>query len=118
MNHAKKTFNSLFIGLTVLLATLVLPVSDASAGNTTGNTILPEALSEEESQTLLEIYSLDEEVVVEQLTIKIYDSNDELIYSAKVCPMEYDCDERLNRMINDSDFITEVDDTRIYYLAQ
>ena len=118
MNHTRKTISNLFLGLTVLLATFAIPITGATAGEPTGNSIQPINISEEDSDALLEYYRLEGEVEVENITIKIYNNNDELIYSTEVCQKEYDCDERLIRMINDSDFITEIDNTRIYFLDQ
>lgn len=118
MNPAKKTFGALFSGLFVLLATLALPFNIASAGELTGNSIHPANVSELETKALLEIYGLEDEVEVNNITIKIYNADDNLIYSTEVCQKDYDCDDRLINFINQSDFITEVDNTRIYYLDQ
>lgn len=118
MNHAKRTFGSLFLGLTVLLATLATPIYAVSAGDPPGEKILPKTISEQESEALLTLYSLEEAVEVKNITVKIYNANDELIYSTEVCQRDFECDDRINRMINQSDFITEFDNTRIYYLGQ
>lgn len=66
----------------------------------------------------MKLYKLSDETEVKNITVKIYDANDELIYSVEGCRNEIDCDERINQMINSSDFITEIDNTRIYYLDQ
>ena len=50
--------------------------------------------------------------------IDLSDKQNELIFSTKVCQKDYDCDERINRMINESDFITEIGNTKIYYLEK
>ena len=105
MNHAKRTLSSLFLGLTVLLATLAVPFNVASAGITTGEEILPNNMSEQEAKALIKLYSLDEEVEVSNITVKIYNANDELIYSVEVCQNDFECDERINQIVNDSDFI-------------
>lgn len=116
MNHAKKTRFSLMLGLTVLLATLAAPIYAVSAGNPTGEKILPATVSEDETQALIELYGLEDEVEVKNITVKIYNNNDELIYSVEACLNDLECDERINHLINDSNFITEIDNTRIYYL--
>lgn len=120
MNHAKKTLASLTLGLTVLLATLATPFYTASAGDPTGKEILPNTITERESEALLTLYSLEDvaEVEAANIKVKIYNTDDELIFSTEVCQRDFECDDRINRMINQSDFITEVDNTRIYYLDQ
>lgn len=117
MNHAKKTLSVFITVLTVLLATLATPFYTASAGNPAGEKVLPTTLSEEESASLIKLYQLSDEVEVKNITVKIYNNNDELIYSVEVCKNDFECDERINQIINNSDFITEIDNTRIYYLA-
>ena len=118
MNPAKRTLSSLLLGLTVLFATLALPFSTASAGDTAGEEILPTTVSEQEVEALIKLYGWEEEVEVGNITVKIYDTNDNLIYSVKACQNALECDERINQIINASDFITEIDNTRIYYLDQ
>lgn len=118
MKTAKKTSLSLLTGLLVLLASLAFTTNTASAGIPTGISILPYTVTELEFNELLEYASIDEDVTVEKIKIKIYGTNDDLIYSANVCHSAYKCDERLNQLINQSDFITEVDHTRIYILNQ
>ena len=115
MNPAKKTFSALFTGLLVLLATLAVPFT-ASAGETSGSPVRPNDVSEHDTNALLEIYSLEDKAEVKNITIKIYNADDNLIYSTEVCQKDYDCDDRLIRFINQSDFIMEVDNTKIYYL--
>ena len=118
MNTANKTSISLLTGLLVFLASLALPINNASAGMPTDNSILPYTVTEQEMNELLAFASIDEDNKIENIKIKIYGSNDELIYSAKVCHTVYNCDDRLNQLINQSDFITEVDNIRIYILSQ
>ena len=118
MNHAKRTISSLILGLTVLLATLATPLLAASAGNPTGEEILPNTLSEQEAAALIKLYDVEDEVEVPNITVKIYNNNDELIYSIELCQNDFECDERVNQMVNNSDFVTEVDNTRIYYLDE
>jgi hypothetical protein len=123
MNTAKKTSLSLFTGLLILIATLATSINNASAGNPTGNSllpysILPYSITDKEINELLSFASLDKEVEIENIKIKIYGNNDDLVYSSNVCHSTYKCDERLNQLINQSDFITEVDNVRIYVLNQ
>ena len=77
MNHAKRTISSLFLGLTVLLATLAMPMHAASAGNFTGEEILPNTVSEQEAAALIKLYDVEDEVEVTNITVKIYNNNDE-----------------------------------------
>jgi hypothetical protein len=118
MKTAKKTSLSLLTGLLVLLATLAFSINNASAGIATGISILPYTVTSQEINELLSYASIDEDVIVENVKIKIYGNNDDLVYSANVCHNAYKCDDRLNQLINQSDFITEVDNTRIYILNQ
>lgn len=119
MNHAKRKLSSLVLGLSVLLATLATPTYAAGAGLLTSEDVLPTTVSEDESEALLKEYKLDELVEsIDNITVKIYNNNDDLIFSTEVCQRDFECDDRINRMINQSDFITEVDNTRIYYLDQ
>jgi len=118
MKTAKKISLSLLTGLLVLLSSLAFSINSASAGIPTGISILAFTVTEQEFNELLSYASIDEDVSVEKIKIKIYGSNDDLIYSANVCHSEYKCDDRLNQLINQSDFITEVDNIRIYILNQ
>ena len=118
MKTAKKKSLSLLTGLLVLLSSLAFSINNASAGIPTGISILAFTVTEQEFNELLSYASIDEDVSVEKIKIKIYGSNDDLIYSADVCHSAYKCDDRLNQLINQSDFITEVDNIRIYILNQ
>lgn len=123
MKTTKKTSLSLLTGLLVLIATLATSFNHASAGIPTGNSILPYSIlpysiTDQEYNDLLSFASIDKDVKIENIKIKIYTDNDELIYSSTVCQSTFNCDERLNQFINQSDFITEVDNTRIYILNQ
>lgn len=118
MKTAKKTSISLLTGLLVLIATVATSFNHASAGIPTGNSILPYSIPDQEYNDLLSFASIDKDVKIENIKIKIYTDNDELIYSSTVCQSTFNCDERLNQLINQSDFITEVDNTRIYILNQ
>ena len=118
MKTAKNTSLSLLTGLLVLLTTLALPINNASAGIPTGSSILPYTITSQEFDELLSYASIDEEVTLENIKIKIYGTNDDLVYSADVCNNAYNCDDRLNQLINQSDFITEVENTKIYILNQ
>ena len=113
-----KTSIRLLTGLLILLATLAFSINTASAGIPTGSSILPYTITEQEFNDLLSFANADEDVKIENVKIKIYGNDDDLIYSANVCHSAYNCDERLNRLINQSDFITEIDNTRIYFLIQ
>ena len=77
-------------------------------------------LTEGEVATLLAHYqAFDEETITSKnITITFYDENFELVFSATVCPKDYECDARINQLINQSDFITEIDDTVIFILNQ
>ena len=118
MNTALRTSRSLTTRLLVLLTTLTFSFSLVSAGTITGSSSLPFTVTQHEINALLSQYSIDDKLEINNVKIKIYGNNDELIYSAKVCHNVYECDERLNLLINQSDFVTEVDDTKIYILNQ
>ena len=118
MNTAKKTTSRPLTGLLILLTTLALSFNIASAGIPIGSSLLPISVSEQEYNDLLAFSNVDEDVKIENIKIKIYGNDDDLVYSANVCHSAYNCDDRLNQLINQSDFITEVDNTRIYILNQ
>jgi hypothetical protein len=102
-----------------LLATFAFTLSAANAGINSGYNDPSTTVTENEIADLLDYYSLDEEAVeIDNIYIKIYNGDENLIYSTKVCQKDYECDERLNNFINQSDFITEIDNTRIYILNQ
>ncbi len=107
---------SFYLGLLVLFTSLTLATTKLSAGTLTGNHSLPYSISKIEIDKLLAFYSIEEDIKIENVKVKIFDKNDELIYSTQVCPSLNECDERLNQFINQSDFITEVDNTKIYIL--
>ncbi len=117
MKTAKKTISRLLSGIFVLLATLAFSIPTASAGNEAGTSEDLNKISEKEISTLLTAYDIfDENIKIQNITVKIYSTDDNLVYSAEVCQQEFDCDKRLNFLINQSDFLTEIDNTRIYML--
>jgi len=118
MNTAVNKTRSLSTWLLVLLTTLSFSFTTVSAGNLSGSSLLPYTVTQHEINALLSYYSLDNRIEINNIKIKIFGKNDELVYSAKVCQNMYECDERLNLLLNQSDFITEVDDTKIYILNQ
>jgi hypothetical protein len=118
MKKAKKTSFSLLTGLLVLIAIIASSFNNASAGTPTDNSLLPYPITDQELNSLLTFASIDREVKIENVKIKIFGNNDDLVYSSSVCQSTYNCDERLNQLINQSDFITEVDNVRIYILNQ
>jgi len=77
-----------------------------------------QTITQQEANSMLAYYAIGNQVKIKHYKVKIYSSNNELVYSASVCKHDFECDERLNLLINQSDFITEVDDTRIYFLRQ
>ncbi len=113
-----RTTRSLSLGLLVLLASLTFTSTSVSAGSLSGSSSLPFTVTQHEIDALLSYYSLDNSIKINNIKIKIYGDNDELVYSAKVCQFVYECDERLNLLINQSDFVTEIDGTKIYILNQ
>jgi len=108
---------SLLLGLTVLLTSLSLKSTNASASNISGNHPIIFSISDSDIKNLLNFYDFEEETASENIMVKIYNKNDDLIYSTKVCPNLDECDDRLNQFINQSDFITEVDNIQIYILS-
>lgn len=118
MKTATKLLRSLLIGLFVLLATLAFNFNYASAGTPTGSPDTTYRISEQEISSLLNYYTLDDEWEVKNIALKFYTQNAELVFSAQGCLKELDCDERINHLVNQSDFITEVDNTRIYFITQ
>jgi hypothetical protein len=118
MKLTSKTSRSPSARFLALLLILAFSNTMAGATITTGTSFLPYTVTDQEVAALLAHYNPDEKMEIKNIKIKFYDKNDELVYSAKVCQQALNCDERLNQLINQSDFITEVDDTRIYLLKQ
>ena len=119
MKPATKTSSRLLSGIFVLLATLAFSITTASAGNETGTSDDHYKISENEISALLTAYNVfDEDIKVQNITVKIYSTDDNLVYSAEVCQQEFNCDKRLNFLINQSDFLTEIDNTKIYMLKK
>lgn len=73
-------------------------------------------ISQKEINDLLEIYKPE---VIEPNTvinIKIYDQFDQLMYSDKVAVNQVPGDIRLNALLDKSDFLMDLDNTKIYKL--
>jgi hypothetical protein len=118
MKTTKNTSPGLVIWLLVLLTTLSFSIKAASASYLSKNSEPTSIASEKDIKDLLVFAQIDEDVEIVNIYIKIYDLNDELIYSDEVCHNEYNCDDRLNQLLNQSDFITEIDNIKIYILNQ
>ena len=115
MKNIKTTTLVLLTGLMVLLTSVAIPTAKANASNTES---IHYKISDTEISALLTYYSITDEVPLKNTTVKIFDKNDNLIFSDRVCPNLSECDERLNHFINQSDFLIEVDNTKIYILNQ
>ena len=116
MKSLHKISFSLILSFFVLLATVAFPIKNANAETIIDGAILSNMFTEEEINELLAHYPIENEVEILRVKIKIYNNNHELVYSTTVCSKEYDCNERLNLFISQSDFVTEVDNIRIYFL--
>ena len=115
MKNIKTTTLVLLTGLMVLLTSVTIPTAKANVSNTEP---IHYNISDTEISTLLTYYSIADEVPLKNTTVKIFDKNDNLIFSDRVCQNLSECDERLNHFINQSDFLIEVDNTKIYILNQ
>ena len=73
-------------------------------------------ITQEEIDNLLEIYKPPVPPSHTHLNVKIYNEHDHLIYSDKVELSKIDTDLRLSALLNGSDYITEIDNTKIYKL--
>ena len=118
MKNINKTTLVLLTGLLVFLTSITLSLPEANAGIVTNNDSRHDNISETEINALLKYYSLEDEIPIKNIVVKIYDMNDNLVFSDKVCQNLSECDERLNHLINQSDFLTEIDNTKIYVLNQ
>jgi hypothetical protein len=118
MKSTKKTSRGLVPWLLVLLTALSFSIKAVSASYSDRNSETTSIVTEKDINDLLAFAKIDDDIVIQNINIKIYDLNDELIYAAEVCYNEYNCDDRLNQLLNQSDFITEIDNTKIYILSQ
>jgi hypothetical protein len=118
MKNINKTTLVLLTGLLIFLTSVTVAFIPANASIISNNDSGYHHISETEINALLSLYSIDEEIPINNIIVKIFDKNDNLIFSDKVCQNLSECDERLNHLINQSDFLTEVDNTKIYILNQ
>ncbi|MEN8249606.1 MAG: hypothetical protein ABFS32_11785 [Bacteroidota bacterium] len=116
MKTANRTFKSLLLGIIVLLALITIPSINASANTSPTTSFISYMLSEEDINDLLSYYSLDNDLKIELLKVEVYTQDFDLIYSDANCKKVLDCDKELNRLINKSDFITDIGNKKIYVL--
>ena len=73
-------------------------------------------ISEDEIQLLLETYKVEASDISTYKTVKVFDENDALVYSEDVDNARFDSDLRLKALLNQSDYLTEVNDVKYYKL--
>jgi len=71
-----------------------------------------------ELENLLSIYSIPHVKPSPVTFVKIFDTDDQLIFSTKISKAEFPKDLRLQRLLDQSYFLTEVDDTKLYILKK
>ena len=118
MKFHNKTPRSLRAGILVLLISFAFSITNTQAGIVSDSASVPFTVTAQEISALLTQYRLEDEIKIKHIQINIFNKKDELIYSEKVCFKTFESDKKLNHRINQSDFITEIDNTRIYITNQ
>lgn len=115
MNITLKKAGTALLGLSMLLTVTGPPLLMAGTGHEgdKGNSKAG-GVPDKEIALLLETYQLDKVRISAYKTVKIFDSNDNLIFSEQVAISRLDNDARLSGLIDKSDFLTEVDDVKYY----
>ena len=115
MKSLLKKRTALLLGLGVL-TTAISPAIAAVNMDPENGKIKVATITQEEIDNLLEIYKPQVQSSHTHLNVKIYNEHDHLIYSDKVELSKIDTDLRLSALLNGSDYITEIDNTKIYKL--
>ena len=116
MKTVNSTLKGLLLGIIVFLASVTLPNLSATANPVLSNSIANYMPTDSEISELLAYYSVEELQVAQFIKVQVFNNNLDLIYTDTMCQNDYECDQRLNLMLNQSDFITEVDNKKIYML--
>ena len=121
-NNMKTAINKVgaaLIGLSILVTSLAPSMAIAGPRNEDKKkNATVEGISNQEIENLLEVYKVEETSISSYKTVKIFDNNDNLIYSEEVYVCRFDEDARLLALLEQSDFLTEVDDVKYYKLDQ
>ena len=119
MKTAINKVGAALIGLSIFVTSLAPPMAIAGPGNEDEKkNATVEGISIQEIENLLEVYKVEETTIASFKTVKIFDKNDDLIYSEEVYVCRFDEDVRLLALLEQSDFLTEVDDVKYYKLDQ
>ena len=117
MKTTLKKAGAAFIGLSIFITSLVPSMVMAGPGsNDDKKNVTVEGISSQEIENLLETYKVEEIAIADYKTVKIFDNNDNLVYSEKVYVCRFDEDARLLALLEQSDFLTEVNNVKIYKL--
>ena len=117
MNSILKKSGATILGLSFLLvSTNPLAAAEGIGNDNDKDSIAIEGISENEIQSLLEFYQVETPMPATLKTVKVFDANDVLVYSEDVSNGRFDTDPRLKAMLNQSDYLTEVNDVKYYKL--
>lgn len=117
MKTTLKKAGAALLGLSLLISSLAPPVAMAASDNEDEKkNVTVEGISSQEIENLLETYKVEEIAIADYKTVKIFDNNDNLVYSEKVYVCRFDEDARLLALLEQSDFLTEVNNVKIYKL--
>jgi hypothetical protein len=117
MKSILKKTGATILGLSFLLvSTNPLAAAEGIGNDNNKDSIAIEGISENEIQSLLEFYQVETPTLASLKTVKVFDANDVLVYSEDVSNSRFDTDVRLKAMLNQSDYLTEVNDVKYYKL--
>ena len=121
-NNMKTTINkagAALLGLSLLITTLApTTLTAGTEREKEENNTTIEGITNQEIENLLEIYKVVETPIASYKTVKIFDKNDNLVYSEEVYMCRFDDDSRLLALLDQSDFLAEVEDVKYYKLDQ
>lgn len=107
------------LGLSLLITTLApTTLTAGTEREKEENNTTIEGITNQEIENLLEIYKVVETPIASYKTVKIFDKNDNLVYSEEVYMCRFDDDSRLLALLDQSDFLAEVEDVKYYKLDQ
>lgn len=116
MKTTNRTTKGLLIGIIVFLAAVAAPNLAANANPILSNAIYKYMPTEAEISELLAYYGVEELQMAQFVKVQVFNNHLDLVYSDTMCQNDYECDKRLNILLNQSDFITEIDNKKIYML--
>ena len=116
MKTANRKLKGLLLGVIVFLVSATIPNLTANANPILGKSLFSYMPTESEISELLAHYGVEEFQMAQFIKVQVFNNNLDVIYTETMCQDDYECDKKLNLLLNQSDFITEVDNKKIYML--